>query len=174
MDSSASGISLRPFQLTDADDFLSWVSDDKVTRYLRWEILTSREEALTHLEKVAIPHPWRRSICLHGRSIGYVSVRPEPGDDRHRAHVGYAVGSEYWGLGFATAALRLAMPLVFERFPLVVRVEALVEEENVGSMRVLEKVGFVREGFLRKYGFNKGGIRNMFMYSFLRGDEIVS
>lgn len=170
----SSRISLRPFKLSDADDFLAWASDDKVTRYLRWESITSREEALTHLQNVAIPHPWRRSICLNGRSIGYISVWPESGDDRHRAHVGYAVGSEYWGLGYATAALKIAISLVFESFPYVVRVEALIEEENVGSMRVLEKVGFVREGFLRKYGFNKGGIRNMFIYSFLRDDQIAS
>lgn len=88
--------------------------------------------------------------------------------------MGYAVGSEYWGLGIATAALKMAIPRVFETFPFVVRLEALVEEENVGSQRVLEKVGFVREGFLRKYCFNKGEIRDMFIYSFLRTEEIAS
>lgn len=76
MDSSR--LSLRPFKLSDVDDFLKWASDDRVTRYLRWDSITSREEALTYLEKVAIPHPWRRSICLDDRSIGYVSIRPEP------------------------------------------------------------------------------------------------
>ena len=43
------------FKLTDVDNFLKWASDDKVTRYLRWDTITSREEALTYLEKVAIP-----------------------------------------------------------------------------------------------------------------------
>ncbi|XP_057771673.1 uncharacterized protein LOC130991451 [Salvia miltiorrhiza] len=170
--SSTSGISLRPFKASDADDFLSWAGDDKVTRYLRWNTITSREEALAHIQQVAIPHPWRRSICLRDRSIGYVSVRPEAGDDRHRAHIGYAVGSEHWGRGFATAALEKAVACVFESFPFLVRLEALVEEENLGSRKVLEKVGFVREGFLRKYGFNKGEIRDMFMYRFLRNDQI--
>lgn len=172
MDSSR--ISLRPFKLSDADDFLAWASDDKVTRYLRWKTISSREEALAYIQQVAIPHPWRHSICLHNRSIGYVSIRPESGEDRHRAHMGYAVGSEYWGLGIATAALKMAIPRVFEAFPFVVRLEALVEEENAGSQRVLEKVGFVREAFLRKYCFNKGEIRDMFIYSFLRTEEIAS
>jgi RimJ/RimL family protein N-acetyltransferase len=35
---------------------------------------------------------------------------------------------------------------------------------------VLEKVGFLREGLLRKYGFCKGEIRDMFIYSFLVTD----
>jgi RimJ/RimL family protein N-acetyltransferase len=54
---SSSRISQRLFKLTDVDDFLKWASDDRVTRYLRWDTITSREEALTYLEKVAIPHP---------------------------------------------------------------------------------------------------------------------
>ncbi|XP_042023616.1 uncharacterized N-acetyltransferase p20-like [Salvia splendens] len=170
MEIMESRISIRPFKESDADDFLSWAGDDKVTRYLRWNSISTREEALAHIQKVAIPHPWRRSICLHDRSIGYISVRPESGDDRHRAHIGYAVGSGYWGQGFATASLKMAIPCVFQSFPSLVRLEALVEEDNLGSQKVLQKVGFVKEGFLRKYGFNKGQIRDMFIYSFLRDD----
>lgn len=151
----SSRMTLRAFDLSDADDFLKWASDDKVTHYLRWDIMTSREEALSYIKEVAIPHPWRQSICIDNRSIGYVSIKPESGSDRHRAHVGFAIGYKYWGQGIMTEAMRMAIPSAFENFPFLVRLEALVEEENVGSQRVLEKVGFTREGFLRKYGFNK-------------------
>ncbi|XP_073120338.1 uncharacterized protein [Henckelia pumila] len=169
----SSRITLRPFDISDVDDFLKWAGDDKVTHYLRWDTITSREEALSYIKDVAIPHPWRRSICIDNRSVGYVSIKPESGGDRHRAHVGYAIGCEYWGRGIVTEAMRMAIPHAFEKFPFLVRLEALVEEENVGSQRVLEKVGFTREGFLRKYGFNKGGIRDMFVYSFLSTDEVA-
>ncbi|XVF63084.1 hypothetical protein PTKIN_Ptkin09bG0060600 [Pterospermum kingtungense] len=167
-----SRISLRRFQLSDVDDFLKWASDDKVTRYLRWNTMTSREEALSYLDKVAIPQPFRRSICLDDRSIGYVSVKPGPGDDKCRAHLGYAVSAEYWGQGIATAALKMVVSNVFKEFPDLVRLEALVEVENLGSQKVLEKVGFLKEGLLRKYGFCKGEIRDMFLYSFLSTDSI--
>lgn len=169
-----SRISLRPFRLSDAGDFLTWAGDGKVTRSLRWNTITTREDALMYIQQVAIPHPWRLSICLDDRSIGYISVRPESGNDRHRAHMGYAIGSDHWGRGIVTIALRMAIPSVFEKFPFLVRLEALVEMENVGSQRVLEKVGFLKEGFLRKYGFNKGEIRDMLIYSFLRTDEIIA
>ncbi|XP_019168065.1 PREDICTED: uncharacterized protein LOC109163809 [Ipomoea nil] len=171
MDSSR--ISLRAFQLSDADDLLKWASDDKVTHFLRWNPITSKQQALKYIQEVAIPHPWRHSICLDGRSIGYISVKPEAGNDRHRAHLGYAIGSCYWGQGIVTMALKMAIPVVFRDFPFLVRLEALVEPENFGSQRVLEKIGFVKEGFLRKYGFNKGGIRDMFIYSFLSGDKVL-
>ncbi|KAJ7980018.1 Acetyltransferase (GNAT) domain protein [Quillaja saponaria] len=171
MDSSR--VSLRPFKLSDVDDFLKWASDDRVTRYLRWNSVTSREEAWTYLDKVAIPHPWRQSICLDDCSIGYVSVKPESGDSRCKAHVSYAVGAGHWGQGIATEALRMAIPRVFDQFPELLRLEALVEVENKGSQRVLEKVGFVKEGLLRKYGYCKGEIRDMFIYSFLLGDMVL-
>ncbi|XP_040375292.1 uncharacterized N-acetyltransferase p20-like [Rosa chinensis] len=144
MDSSR--ISLRPFKLSDADDFLKWASDDRVTRYLRWNTITSGEEALTYIEKVCIPHPRRQSICLDDHCIGYVSVKPERGYDSCRAHVSYALSTDFWGKGIVTLALKMAISRVFKEFLFLVRIEALVEVENKGSQRVLEKVGFVKEG----------------------------
>ncbi|EOY05722.1 hypothetical protein QUC31_016622 [Theobroma cacao] len=165
-----SRISLRRFLISDVDDFLKWASADKVTRYLRWNTITSREEALSYLEKVAIPQPYRRSICLDDHSIGYVSIKPGSGDDECRAHLGYAVSAEYWGQGIATAALKMAVSNVFKEFPGLVRLEAIVLVENQGSQKVLEKVGFLKEGLLRKYGFFKGEIRDVLVYSFLSTD----
>lgn len=164
-------ISLRPFAPSDADDILSWAGDDRVTRYLRWDTISTREEALAYIEKVAMPHPWRRSICLNGRSVGYISVRPGLGDDRCRAHISYALGVDHWGQGIVTFALKMMVSNIGGVFPDLVRVEALVEVENKGSQRVLEKVGFLREGCLRKYGYCKGEIRDMFIYSFLLSTE---
>ncbi|RDX59178.1 putative N-acetyltransferase p20, partial [Mucuna pruriens] len=149
------------------DDFLKWASDDRVTRYLRWNSITSKEEAMAYIEKVAMPHPWRQSICLDDRSIGYVSVKQEKGDYRCKAHVSYAVSAEYWGQGIVTEALRRAIPIVLEKFPEVLRLEALVEVENKGSQRVLHKLGFLIEGLLRKYAFCKGEIKDFLIFSFI-------
>jgi RimJ/RimL family protein N-acetyltransferase len=52
--------------------------------------------------------------------------------------VSYWIGREFWGRGVATAALAALVAEVKER-PL----HALVAEHNVGSIRVLEKCGFV-------------------------------
>ncbi|KAL1197558.1 hypothetical protein V5N11_012134 [Cardamine amara subsp. amara] len=163
-------IFLRPFDLSDAEDVLKWAGEDDVTRYLRWATVKTLEEAQQHILNKAIPHPWRRSISLlnDGRSIGYVSVKPDSGDGRCRAHLGYAVGREFWGRGIATAAVRMAMDQAFEDLPAVVRLQAVVEVENKASQRVLEKAGFRKEGLLEKYGFCKGVIRDMFLYSFVK------
>ncbi|KAK8997070.1 hypothetical protein V6N11_020561 [Hibiscus sabdariffa] len=105
---------------------------------------------------------------------GSAALLSAQGDDKTRARVGYAIGAEYWGQGITTTVLKMAVADVFSVFEGLVRLEALVEVENVGSQRVLEKVGFLKEGLLRKYGFCKGEIRdmNMIVYSFLSTDMI--
>ncbi|KAJ9564316.1 hypothetical protein OSB04_000282 [Centaurea solstitialis] len=133
-------ISIRPFRVSDADDFYSWASDDRVTEYLRWNSVKDREEALKYLKEIAIPHPWRRSICWANKSIGYISVKPESGADRHRAHISYAISVHFQGRGIATAAVKMAIRVVFRDLPYVVRIEALVEDENKGSQKILKSV----------------------------------
>ncbi|CAN0887051.1 Uncharacterized N-acetyltransferase YoaA [Linum grandiflorum] len=153
-----SRITLRPFKLSDADDFLKYAGDDRATQYMRWNSMTSREGALTHLETVTIPHPSSRSICL---------------GDRSKANAAYALAAEYWGQGIVTATLRMAPSAIFKDLPEVMRLQALVEVDNRGSQRVLEKVGFLKEGLLRKYGYNKGEIRDLVVYYFLSADKTV-
>ena len=55
--------------------------------------------------------------------------------------VGYWIGREHWGKGFATTALRLMLEEIKDR-----PVTAHIVPGNVGSQRVVEKCGFVRVG----------------------------
>nr|AFK44871.1 unknown [Lotus japonicus] len=169
-----SRVTLRPFKLTDVDDFLLWAGDDQVTRNLRWKTCGSREEVFLFIRDVCIPHPWRRSICVDDRSIGFVSVYQWPGDERCKADIGYAIASNYWGQGIATQALKIVVPQVFMDFPNLLRLQAFTDVENKASQRVLEKAGFLREGVLRKYTYIKGDIKDLVVFSFLSTDEFPS
>lgn len=164
---NSSTITLRPFRLSDADELLLWAGDDRVTRSLRWKTLISKDEALTFIREVCMPHPWRRTICIDDRSIGFVSVYPGSGDERCRADVGYGLAVEYWGKGIMTLALKMGVPQVFVDFPEVMRLQAFVDVENKASQRVLEKAGFSKDGLLRKYCYLKGSIKDLVVYSFL-------
>ena len=58
-----------------------------------------------------------------------------------KREVGYWIGRAFWGKGVATGALRQFLEVDVER-PLF----AWVARHNAGSVRVLEKAGFVRTG----------------------------
>ncbi|XP_059652638.1 uncharacterized protein LOC132299826 [Cornus florida] len=169
---NSSSITLRPFRVTDTDDIMLSMADDRVTRNLRRKTITSKEEALTFIREVCIPHPWRRSICVDDRSIGSISISPGTGDERCRAEIGYAIAVDYWGQGITTMAVKMALSQVFKDFPDVVRLQAYVNAENKASQRVLEKAGFLKECLVRKYAYLKGKLQDLVIYSFLSTDTI--
>ncbi len=61
------------------------------------------------IKDYCIPHPYCRSICIDNRSIGFVIIMPQSGDDQCRADVGHALSAEYWGHGIATRAVKMAI-----------------------------------------------------------------
>ncbi|KAK7824984.1 putative n-acetyltransferase p20 [Quercus suber] len=141
-------ITLRPLELSDIDDFMAWASDEKVTRFCTWE----------------------PAICLNGHTIGDISVTKNSGNDKCRGELGYVLGSKYWGRGIATKVVKQVANTIFAEWPHLERLEAIVDVENLGSQRVLEKAGFQREGVLRKYMLLKGKTRDMVMFSRLSSD----
>ncbi|KAK3042173.1 hypothetical protein RJ639_001293 [Escallonia herrerae] len=170
IDGDYSNVSLRPLDPSDVDDVMVWVTDDKVSKYCSWDTYTSKDEAMNLIVDVIVPHPWFRAICLKGRPIGAILVKPNKGNESCRAEVGYHLASKYWGKGIATRAVKLVASTIFIEWPHLERLEALVDVDNMGSQRVLEKVGFKKEGVLRKYYLLKRRPIDMVMFSLLSSD----
>ncbi|KAH7842207.1 hypothetical protein Vadar_002667 [Vaccinium darrowii] len=165
-----SEITLRPFDLSDVDDLMEWTTDDNVARFCSWDTYTSREQGIDFITNRAIHHPWLRAICLKNKAIGSISVMPGSGIGAGRAEIGYALASKYWGKGIVTRAVKIVVSTIFLEWTHLERLEALVDVENLGSQRVLEKSGFHKEGVLRKYVFIKGRSRDMVIFRHLRTD----
>jgi ribosomal-protein-alanine N-acetyltransferase len=81
----------------------------------------------------------------------------------------HAYNRKVWGQGIATAAARAMAALALSGDDFV-RLEAKVFAWNPGSMRVLEKAGFVREGVLRCSVFKDGQIIDSVLYARVRDD----
>ncbi|MFP3938935.1 MAG: GNAT family N-acetyltransferase [Thermoanaerobaculia bacterium] len=85
------------------------------------------------------------------------------------AEVGYALGTDFQGRGVMARALELLLRDLFAHTPLS-RVEARCAVDNVASQRVLEKVGFRREGRLRSYFRLHGRRVDNLLYAVLATD----
>lgn len=79
-----------------------------------------------------------QAILVDEILVGYVTCFPH--EDVH--YVGYWIDKEYWGRGIATRALARLL----ERVP-IRPLQARVAQENIGSLRVLERCGFVITGY---------------------------
>jgi RimJ/RimL family protein N-acetyltransferase len=89
------------------------------------------------------------------------------------AEVGYALTREAQGRGWMAPALDQLLAELFGQTA-IERLEARCSVDNLASQRVLEKVGFVREGLLRGYFELQGRRVDNFLYALLRSEYFES
>ena len=87
-----------------------------------------------------------------------------------RGEVWYKIHSKDWGKGFATEVLTAIIDFGFDNLNLH-RIQAGCAVDNIGSIRVLEKVGMIREGRGRQVLPLKSGWSDNFEYSVLDTDK---
>lgn len=73
------------------------------------------------------------------------------------ATIGWWLGPPYWGRGFATEAVEAAVGLAFLN-PALERLTAGAFAENLASLRVQEKLGFVRTGMSQRHSLARRGM----------------
>ncbi len=83
--------------------------------------------------------------------------------------LGYWMGAAHAGKGHMTAAVQAVIPFVFETLCLH-RLEAACLPHNVPSIRLLERIGFQREGLARRYLCINGLWQDHLLYALLRDD----
>jgi [ribosomal protein S5]-alanine N-acetyltransferase len=105
------------------------------------------------------------AIEFHGQAVGGVGAIAGSGISVATADFGYWLGESLWGRGLATAAAAAFQEHLVQskRFA---RLQAPVFAWNPASMRVLEKVGFVREGVLRNSVSKDGELIDSVMYAY--------
>ena len=85
------------------------------------------------------------------------------------ASLGYWIGEKYSRNGYMKEALKILIPSLFVDLRLN-RIEAATLEENIASKNLLKKIGFKKEGVLRKYLKINGTWRDHILYGLLEND----
>ena len=155
--------------------FAAYARDPEVTRYLAWTPHRSSAETSEFLQQVIDAWDLRMGhrawIIEHkpdGALVGSIGCNVQ----FHRVEVGFALGSVFWGHGYMPEALHRVCEAAFDD-ERIHRVQALCDEENVRSARVMEKAGMRYEGRLRRYGIHPNRSnepRDCRIYSIVRGD----
>lgn len=104
-----------------------------------------------------------------GTLIGDVSMYGIQRGPFQSVSIGYSMDQDHTGRGYMTEAVRLAVRHAFQDL-LLHRVEAAVSPGNTASIRVLEKVGFRREGLSRKNLKVRGRWLDHYQYAILEED----
>ena len=166
---------LRQFQLTDVPlAYQNWMSDKKVTEYLRWQThadLSESEQNITDwVRHYRNPGFYQWAIVLKeiDEPIGTISV-VDRNESLDILHIGYCIGSKWWHQGIVTEAFRAIIPFFFDEVG-VNRIEAQHDPNNPHSGDVMRKCGMKYEGTLRQADHSNKGIVDAAMYSLLRSE----
>lgn len=133
-------VSLRAVEPEDLPVFFAHQLDPEATRLAAFPS-REREAFFAHWRTNILGNPVAvsRTVLADSQVAGNVGAWTDPSS--HDRFICYWIGREFWGRGVASAALSLFLGLESTR-PL----HARVAKHNAGSIRVLEKSGFVRTG----------------------------
>lgn len=165
---------LRPYLLADRDDIFEYASQTAVTDWVRFATHVTKADTEKFLQQRLAEQQsgerigWAIELIAERKVIGGCGFLNIAELDK-RAEFGYVINPRYWSKGFATEAALAAVPYGFAKLGLH-RIEAFTFPANTGSVRVLEKCGFRREGLLREREFQKGAFRDLLLYARLATD----
>jgi [ribosomal protein S5]-alanine N-acetyltransferase len=168
---------LRPVTPDDATAVFIYASNPNVTRYTLFETHQTEQDSRWFVidyvrSRYACKEPDPFAIVIKddpvGLMVGALGAHwvSQPNGTME---LGYSIGEPHWGRGYVTEAATALIRLVFSEYA-VERVQARVILGNEASERVLEKLGFTREGVLRSAVFRRGRWWDLAMHSILRAE----
>jgi RimJ/RimL family protein N-acetyltransferase len=157
---------LREFTRADFDAVHVFASDAESLTFVTWGPNTPDETrgflAGWAAEQAAVPRTAYTLAVTEagGEPFGSIGIYR---DGPHHAEMGFAIRRDRWGQGYGTEAARAVLDFGFTLG--VHRVSATCRPENVGSSRVLEKIGMRREGHLSDHVLIRGDWRDSLLYA---------
>lgn len=162
---------LRQLSLGDAHAMLAYLKDPEVTGQTASEFRTIRDvEQLIQFYGHAFARRTDLRWAIVERATGTLvgTCGFSAFNERHaRAEVSYDLAREQWGRGVATAVAERVLEYGFETLGLN-RIEGVAMTANERPQRVLERLGFTREGVLREFKWSRGAFRDYAVWSLLR------
>jgi RimJ/RimL family protein N-acetyltransferase len=165
-------ICLKSIELTDCtEQYVHWLNDTETNKYLesRLSVQTIESVARFVLDIIESKDSYMFAIIHRKKKehIGNIKIGPIHPIYRN-AFAGYLIGvKSCWGKGFASEAVYLAAKFGFDTLGLH-KINAGVIAPNIGSIKVLEKLGFKKEACIRDDVFQDGSFYDVYRYGVLR------
>ena len=167
-------IVLRVWRREDAPALFENFSDPKFMRY--WsralyadvgEVRSYLDLQLADLERFEF-YPWAITLQGDDKPVGNCTLFGVDRDNR-RCLLGYGLTPTLQGRGLASEAVKLAINFAFDELGLH-RIETDIDPRNESSWRLVERLGFQREGLLRQRWYVNGEIADSVLHGLLKTD----
>ncbi|GGM12913.1 GNAT family N-acetyltransferase [Dactylosporangium sucinum] len=165
---------LRRFRPADAPALAAYRSDPGVARYQSWDAPFPLGDAIAFVTETAHLDPEREGWFQYaveakdgGALVGDVGVNR--GDGGRQAEIGFTLAPAFQGRGYATEAVRRVVEFLLVEEGLH-RVHASLDARNAPSARLLERLGFRREGLCLQASWWKGEWTDDLRYAVLASE----
>ncbi|HZO37394.1 MAG TPA: GNAT family protein [Solirubrobacteraceae bacterium] len=163
-------LTLRLPEEADVAALFALGSDPETTQWFSWGPYRGEDEPRAWIERAAAERAAGERLSLviarDGEAVG-VTELTEPSRRDQRAMVGTWLGAAHWGTGVNAESKALLLYLAFAVLGLR-RVGAYANVDNARSQHALEKLGFVREGLLRRWHRHGDRYHDVLVYGLLR------
>ncbi|MCL2517625.1 MAG: GNAT family N-acetyltransferase [Oscillospiraceae bacterium] len=164
---TTSRLTLRRFMLDDAQAmFENWATDQKVNKFLSWDLHESVEFTRELLTKWIANYDnlecYNWVIEYNQTVIGNIIIH-DIDTKREHFELGYNIGSKWWNMGIMTEAVAEVIRFAFKELN-ANKVCGLHDTENPASGRVMQKNGMTQEGLLREHAKRRDGTRGDLAY----------
>jgi len=165
---------IRAFERKDLEAFARYRAQEDVARYQSWTDYTYQDavedfEEMDYSSSGGIGNWYQLAIASlePGDLVGDLAVHFI---DEHQVEIGFTVDPEYQRTNVATESVSCLLSYLFSTLKKH-RVIAITDTKNVGSCRLLEKLGFRREGHFIQNIFFKGAWGDEYQYAMLNSEQ---
>ena len=165
-------VQLRALGDADVPRLFEIFSDPRVMRYWSTPAMKDASEAANYFERIQEGFRSRQLFqwgIQFGEDLVGTCTLFHIDLVHRRAEIGYALGHRFWGKGLARDGVGTAIAFAFEALNLH-RIEADVDPRNARSLKLLEGLGFQKEGCLRERYIVNGEIQDALFLGLLRPD----
>jgi len=166
-------IHLRPLRESDLEDFLIYRTDPEVCKYQGFDVFTL-ESAIKFIESqkdkdLTVRNEWIQigiEEISTSRLIGDCAVNFQKEENRI-VELGCTITPEYQRGGYAKETFQVLFTELFTNQN-VHKVIGLIDTKNTSSIKLVESMGFTREGHLRQSFYEHGAWTDEYYYGLLK------
>lgn len=171
-------LTLRQLSRLDNQAVYEIRNDYQVTKYNTGDAYTKLEQAQELIQNIRTEYVekktvrWGITLKPDDKVIGMVGFNYWDRVD-HRASIGFDLRQDHWRKGIMSEAVREVIRFGFENMGLN-RIEADASIYNVGSITLLQKIGFMQEGVQREQYYEDGNYHDLVLFALLKREWLLN
>jgi len=171
---AAKRVRLRWLRDEDVPALFTIFGDPEVTRYWGHPAMPDLDAATNLLNEIRQCFTrrqlfqWGVALIETNAIIGTCTLASLNSENR-RAELGFALARSHWGHGYMNEMLQVLLRFAFAEMQLH-RLTADTDPNNHSSIRLLERLGFRREGYFREHYLIQGEPQDAILYGLLRSE----